>query len=68
MNQVDQHAIEYYGYDNQGGSIGIPKRSQAAIARKETNEWLENMTPEERQQLHEYNEQLKKDYEDGKYY
>ena len=68
MNQVYQHSIEYYGYDNQGGGIGVPKHSQAAIARKDTNEWLENMTPEERQQLHEYNEQIKKDREHNLYY
>ena len=62
MNQVDQHAIEYYGYDNQGGScINIPTKDTTKQwldeLRKDDDKWYEHLERER-----EYQERKAKDF------
>ena len=67
-HNIEQHHREHYPTRANGIIPTWIKRKDGKDARKYLNAWLDDMTPEEREQLRQYNEQLVKDREYGEYY
>ena len=65
---LDQHHRENYPTRSNGIIPTWVKRREGKDARKYLNAWLDEMTPEERQQHLENEAQLKRNYEEQKYY
>lgn len=69
-NDYNIEVYEAENYPTRSNGI-IPtwvKRREGKDARKYINAWLDYMTPEERQQHLENEAQLKRNYEEQKYY
>lgn len=67
-HSLDQHHRENYPTRSNGIIPTWVKRREGKDARKYLNAWLDEMTPEERQQHLENEAQLKRNYEEQKYY
>ena len=67
-HSLDQHNREHYPTRSNGIIPTWVKRREGKDARKCINAWLDEMTPEERQQHLENEVQLKRNYEEQKYY
>lgn len=65
--QIEQHHREHYP-TRANGIIPTWVKGESKAAAKYQRDWIDNMTPEEREQLRQYNEQLLKDREYGEYY
>ena len=67
-HSLDQHHRENYPTCSNGIIPAWVKRRESKDARKYLNAWLDEMSPEERQQHLENEAQLKRNYEEQKYY
>ena len=67
-HSLDQHHREHYPTRSNGIIPTWVKRREGKDARKYLNAWLDEMTPEERRQHLENEAQLKRNYEEQKYY
>lgn len=67
-HSLDQHHREHYPTRSNGIIPTWVKRREGKDARKFLNAWLDDMSPEERQQHLENEAQLKCNYEEQKYY
>ena len=67
-HSLDQHHRENYPTRSNGIIPTWVKRREGKDARKYLNAWLDDMSPEERQQHLENEAQLKRNYEEQKYY
>ena len=67
-HSLDQHHREHYPTRSNGIIPTWVKRREGKDARKCINAWLDEMTPEERQQHLENEAQLKCNYQEQKYY
>ena len=61
LSQTDQHAIDYYGYNSTGGSIGKPKKDDTKAylerLRKDPDLWERHKANEK-----EYTERMKNNF------
>jgi hypothetical protein len=67
-HDINKHESEHYPTRSNGIIPTWVKRREGKDARKCINAWLDEMTPEERQQHLENEVQLKRNYEEQKYY
>jgi len=67
-HDINKHESEHYPTRSNGIIPTWVKRREGKDARKCINAWLDEMTPEERQQHLENESQLKRNYEEQKYY
>lgn len=66
-HNIEAHHREHYP-TRSNGIIPTWLKGESKAAAKYQSEWIDSMTPEEREQLRQYNEQLVKDREHGEYY
>ena len=67
-HDINKHESEHYPTRSNGIIPTWVKRREGKDARKFLNAWLDDMSPEERQQHLENESQLKRNYEEQKYY
>lgn len=67
-HDINKQESENYPTRSNGIIPTWVKRREGKDARKYLNAWLDEMTPEERQQHLENEAQLKRNYEEQKYY
>ena len=67
-HDINKHEAENYPTRSNGIIPTWVKRREGKDARKYLNAWLDDMSPEERQQHLENEAQLKRNYEEQKYY
>lgn len=65
---IQRHEAEHYPTRSNGIIPTWVKCREGKDARKYLNAWLDDMTPEERRQHLENEAQLKRNYEEQKYY